>query len=829
VPADPCQGTPFVFVFVLVRFIWMKRHICIHGHFYQPPRENPWLESIEIQDSAFPYHDWNERITAECYAPNSLSRILEDHHRIAKIVNNFARISFDVGPTLLSWLESNAPDVYEAILEADRVSRKTYSGHGSALAQIYNHMIMPLATQRQKYTQSCWALRDFEHRFGRQAEGMWLPETAVDTGALEILSELEIKFTILAPHQAYRWRRIGDREWHRVSHAGIDTTVPYRLTLPSGRSIVLFFFNGEISRAVAFEGLLNSGDAFARRLLGAFHHEHGRPQIVNIATDGETYGHHHQYGEMALAYAIRQIDSGEQATLTNYGEFLERFPPLHEVEIEENTAWSCAHGIERWRSHCGCCVSNRHDWNQYWRAALRAALEKLEAELSSRFEECGTEYLRDPWKAQDDYIQLILDRSSDTLELFLDKHATHLLDHEERVKTLKLLEIQRESMLMFTSCAWFFDDISGIEAVQNLYYAARAIQLAEEIYCTDLESGFLGVLAQAISNSPEQVNGRHIYETRVKPAVTGLEKVAAHFALSSLFENYGEETELYCYGVYSTQNRKLRAGRARMVAGRVDITSRITLEFGSFSFCAMHLGDHNLTGGIRNFRSEEEYEALMKEIEEEFNSADLLRVVRLLDRHFPGELYSLKQLFRDEQRNIVDLMLKGTLDEVESAYHEIYEPNVPLMRFLEDLKVPLPRGFALAAQLVLNNRLQRAIEKDPLDVAEAISLLQQAKTRRIALDSAQLGFQLRRLIKRTSDRFRARPADSTVLAKLANILQLISILPFPVVLWDLENAFYEVLQTRHPIMKKRAERGDEIAETWLLSFESLAQKIRVKV
>jgi alpha-amylase/alpha-mannosidase (GH57 family) len=788
----------------------MKRHICIHGHFYQPPRENPWLESIEIQDSAFPYHDWNERITAECYAPNSLSRILEHPDKISKIVNNYARISFDVGPTLLSWLEANAREVYDAILEADRISRKTCSGHGSALAQIYNHMIMPLATQRQKRTQAFWAVQDFQHRFGRRPEGMWLPETAVDLGTLEILAELEIRFTILAPHQARRWRRIGDREWHRVSHSGIDTTTPYRLTLPSGRSIALFFYDGEISRAVAFEGLLNSGDAFARRLLGAFHHEaDGRPQMVHIATDGETYGHHHLYGEMALAYAIRQIDSGDQATLTNYGEFLERFPPRYEVEIVEDTAWSCAHGIDRWRSHCGCSVSNRHDWNQRWRAALRKALDSLEAELSARFEACGREYLRDPWEAQDDYIRLILDRSPGSLEVFLDQHTTRILDHEERVRLLKLLEVQRQSMLMFTSCAWFFDDISGIEVVQNLSYAARAIQLAYDLYQYDPEPGFLELLEQAVSNLPEHVNGRQIYETRVKPSVTDLEKVAAHFAISSLFEQYGEKNDLYCYTVDSGQNGKLRAGRARMVAGRVDVASKITLESASFSFCAMHLGDHNLTGGVRVFQSEEEHQALIKEVEEEFSSADVLRVVRLLDRDFPGSLYSLKQLFRDEQRKIVDLMLEGTLQEVESAYHEIYEPNVPLMRFLEDLKVPLPRAFELAAQLVLNSRLQRTIEKEPLDLAEATSLLQQAKTRRIALDSALLRFQLRRLIKRTSHRFRARPADEALLSKLRDIVQLIQILPFPVDLWELENAFYEVLQTRYPVMKKRAERGDD--------------------
>ncbi|MFB3905825.1 MAG: DUF3536 domain-containing protein [Acidobacteriota bacterium] len=807
----------------------MKRFICIHGHFYQPPRENPWLEAIEIQDSAHPYHDWNERITAECYAPNALSRVLDPELRIAKILNNYARISFDVGPTLLSWLEAKAPEVYAAIIEADRISRKTFSDHGSAMAQIYNHMIMPLANRRQKATQAWWAVRDFEHRFGRLPEGMWLPETAVDTETLEILAELDIKFTILAPHQAKSWRRMGDREWISAAARPIDTRTPYLAPLPSGRSIVIFFYEPGISRGVAFERLLDNGDNFAGRLLGAFNPHSGGAQLVNIATDGETYGHHHRYGEMALAYALRQIDSSDYASTTNYGEYLERFPPTHEVEIRENTAWSCSHGIERWRSHCGCSVSHVPGWNQQWRAPMRMSLDWLESEISDRYEQCSKEYLRDPWKAQDDYIEVLLDRSPQSLELFLDRHALRPLRHDEQVLVLRLLEMQRYSMLMFTSCGWFFDDISGIEAVQNLLYAARAVQLAEQAFGINLEDGLLERLQPARSNIPEQLNGQQIYETRIRPALTDLRKVAAHYAISSLFEHYAETTQLYCYTIYSGNTKKLRAGRARMTAGRLDITSNTTLETGSFAFCAVHFGDHNLTGGVRDFRSNEDYQALLKEIEESFNSADLLRVVRLFDRHFPGNLYSLKQLFHDEQRHIVDLMLKPTLSEVDTAYWEIYEPNVPLMRFLEDLRIPLPKAFDLAAQFVLNSGLERALAKEPLELAEISSLLQQAKVRRIALDSQQLGFQLRNVIKQRSERLRSKPGDLMLLTHLEDLVKLVQMLPFQVVLWDLENVLYEVIQTRYPVMKKRAERGDGMAQSWLNALERLAEKMRVRI
>ncbi len=807
----------------------MKRHICIHGHFYQPPRENPWLEAIEIQDSAYPFHDWNERITAECYAPNALSRILDPQLRIAKILNNYARISFDVGPTLLSWMENKAPDVYAAIIEADRMSRKTFSGHGSAMAQIYNHMIMPLASRRQKATQARWAVRDFEHRFGRLPEGMWLPETAVDIDTLEVLADFDIKFTILAPHQVKSWRQTGDRQWVNASDRPIDTRMPYLAPLPSGRSIVIFFYDAAISRGVAFERLLDNGDNFASRLLGAFNQQPGGAQLVSIATDGETYGHHHRYGEMALAYAIRQIDSSNYATLTNYGEYLERFPPTHEVEIRENTAWSCSHGIERWRNNCGCSVSHLPGWNQEWRSPLRVSLDWLESEISSRYEQYGKGYLRDPWKAQDGYIEVVLDGSPQSMDLFLDRHAIRPLGHEEQVLVLRLMEMQRYSMLMFTSCGWFFDDISGIEAVQNLRYAARAVQLAEQVFGINLEDGFLERLQQARSNIPEQLNGRQIYETRIRPAVTDLRKVAAHYAISSLFEHYAQSTQLYCYTVYSGSTEKLRAGRARMTVGRLDITSKTTLETGTFTFCAVHFGDHNLTGGVREFRSNEDYQSLVKEMEETFNSADLLRVVRLFDRHFPGNLYSLKQLFHDEQRHIVDLMLKPTLSDVDAAYREIYEPNVPLMRFLEDLRVPLPKAFDLAAQFVLNSGLERALDKEPLELAEISSLLQQAKIRRIALDSQQLGFQLRAVIQLRSERLRSKPADLETLNSLEDLVKLVQMLPFQVVLWDLENVLYEVIQTRYPVMKKRAERGDELAQSWLKALDRLAEKVRVRV
>ncbi|HZJ02136.1 MAG TPA: DUF3536 domain-containing protein, partial [Thermoleophilia bacterium] len=379
-----------------------KRYICVHGHFYQPPRENPWLEAIELQDSAYPYHDWNERITAECYETNGVARILNDAGKIESIVNNYARMSFNFGPTLLQWMEDRAPEAYAAVLEADRLSLERFGGHGSAMAQAYNHLIMPLANERDRRTQIIWGIRDFEDRFGRAPKGMWLPETAVDLPTLELLAEFAIDFTILAPRQAHRVRPLGagEDDWADVTGGEIDPTRAYRQQLPSGKQISLFFYDGPISQAIAFEGLLNRGDLLANRLLGAFNSERDWTQLVHIATDGETYGHHHRNGEMALAWALARIEKEDDVELANYGSYLEVNPPEYEVEIYEDSSWSCIHGVERWRADCGCNTGGHPGWTQAWRGPLRDALDWIRDEIAPHYEEQAGLLLKDPWAAR---------------------------------------------------------------------------------------------------------------------------------------------------------------------------------------------------------------------------------------------------------------------------------------------------------------------------------------------------------------------------------------------------------------------------------------------
>ncbi|MEA2337980.1 MAG: hypothetical protein QOE82_1987, partial [Thermoanaerobaculia bacterium] len=709
------------------------RYICIHGHFYQPPRENPWLEAVETQDSAAPYHDWNERVTAECYGPNASSRILDARERIVKIVNNYAAISFNFGPTLLLWLEQRQPETYTAILDADRASIERFGGHGSAIAQGYNHMILPLANARDQRTQVRWGIRDFEKRFGRKPEGMWLPETAVDVDSLEALAAEGIAFTILEPHQALRWRKIGDNAW--TEHAGaIDPTMPYRCNLPSGRTIDIFFYDGPISRAVAFERLLARGENLAHRLLGAFVEGRTHPQLVNIATDGETYGHHHRNGDMALAYALDYINEQKLSRVANYGQFLADVPPTHEVEIVEQTAWSCSHNLGRWERDCGCST-NTEGWNQQWRKPLREALDWLRDECIGIFESRGSALLRDPWEALDGYIDVVLDRSDGSVERFLAKHS---IGDGNMVTILELLEMQRNAMLMYTSCGWFFNDISGIETVQVLHYAARVIQLAEKVSGRSLELEFLRRVASAKSNLPQHGDARQIYELEVKPTRLDLRRVAAHYAVASLFDNFAHDDRVYCYRVRQNDFESFRAGRARMAIGSITVMSLITREEAEYEFTVIHLGETELTGGVRPATSREHYDAMKRDLSEDMRVNGISSVIRVLDEYFNEPLLSIRALFRDEQRRILSQLCDTTLSEAESAFRQLHERYDPLMRFHAALGVPLPKVLRMAAEFDVNMQLRRMVTGDAVPLGDLESRLRESRDERVSLDETTL-------------------------------------------------------------------------------------------
>jgi alpha-amylase/alpha-mannosidase (GH57 family) len=805
----------------------MDRYICIHGHFYQPPRENPWLETIELQDSAAPYHDWNERITAECYAPNSVSRILDEHNRIVKLVNNYAKISFNFGPTLLSWLEANGPDVYDAILAADKESQKHFSGHGSALAQAYNHLIMPLANTRDRFTQIVWGIRDFEKRFNRAPEGMWLPETAVDLETLELLTSAGIRFTILAPRQAARVRRIGDHAWRELNDTAIDSTRAYRQGLPSGRSIALFFYHGPIARAVAFEGLLSHGDRFIERLTGAFSSAREGPQLVHIATDGESYGHHHRFGDMALAYVLERIATSQTTRLTNYGEFLENNPPTHEVEIVEKSSWSCAHGIDRWWSNCGCNTGAHPDWNQGWRTPLRNALDWLRDAIAPRWETITRELLKDPWAARDAYIDVLFHRSAENIENFFSRHAARSLTHTEKTMALKLLELQRHAMLMYTSCGWFFDDLSGIETVQNLQFAGRAVQLAETFFGISLETEFADLLASAKSNLPDQGNGSQIYDRMVRPAKVDWKKVAAHYAVSSLFEDFPKEATIYCYNAVVEDQQIFTAGRAKLGIGRIELRSKVTLESQKLNFGVLHFGDHNVNGGVTEFVQDHTYQEIIRDAVEPFMRADFTAVMRLMERRFGESNYSLRSLFRDEQRKVLQTILAADLQEAESLYRQIYERRAPLMRFLTDLGIPLPKGFSAAAEFVVNNYLRAALEHPSIDPNQVISLFETAKLEGVALEIASLEFGYRRSLEAAAMKFAADLTPST-LQQFYAVASLLQHLPFSVNLWKAQNIYYDLSKHLDATKRKELGLGGETGLSSAGRFEELGRLLGIK-
>ena len=844
-----------------------ERYICIHGHFYQPPRENPWLEAIERQDSAYPYHDWNERITAECYGPNGTARILDAEGRIAQIVNNYARISFNIGPTLLAWMAWAQPHEYTAILDADRESQRRFSGHGSAIAQVYNHAIMPLANTRDKRTQIRWGIADFQARFGRMPEGMWLAETAVDTETLELLAEEGIAFTVLSPYQAARVRpletvgsrqsAVGSREkstrspqptvsgrkpelgtqhaapspqWEDVAGGRIDPSRAYVQQLPSGRSIALFFYDGPVSQGVAFEGLLSRGETFANRLLGALSDERDWPQLMHIATDGESYGHHHRYGEMALAYALETIEASGRAQLTNYGEFLAKHPPTWAAEIVEDSAWSCAHGVGRWERDCGCNTGGRPDWNQQWRAPLRRALDGLRDAVAPQYEAAMGCFVADPWVVRDDYLRVVLDRTDRNADAFLAAHNAGDLTEDERIAFWQLLEMQRHALLMYTSCGWFFDELSGIETVQVIQYAGRVIQLAERLFDEPFEASFLAVLDEAQSNIAEFGTGRDIYERFVRPAMVSIPKVAAHYAISSLFETYADRERIYCYRVEAEDYQTYRAGRERLVVGRARFTSAITGDHETLAFGVFSFGDHNISGGVRPDSDTATYDALVTTLADAFGRGDFTEVIRALDREFTEHNYSLKTLFRDEQRKILDVVLGATLEENAAIYRSVYENHVPLMRFLNDLAVPLPLALRTAADFVLNTDLRDALAT-PVPDAEAVrGLLANTDSWGVTLDTGGLDATLKTTVNRLMDRFRTDPDDRVALRNLTATVRLATTLPFRPIFGAVQNAYWKMLHSAAFLERDLHDRqGDAEAREWVNEFLALGDALTMQV
>ena len=782
----------------------MPRYICIHGHFYQPPRENPWLETVEIQESAAPWHDWNARISAECYSRNAASRILNQQGYIRKICNNYSRMSFNIGPTLLTWLEEKDPLCYAAILEADKLSRKRFSGHGSAMAQVYNHIIMPLASRRDKETQVKWGIADFKKRFNRMPEGMWLAECAVDTETLEVLAENGIIFTVLSPYQAQAVKVIGWGDWKDVSGAKIDTTCAYLCKLPSGRKINLFFYDGVLSQKIAFGGLLDDGGNFARALIDA-NPAHGKPVLSHVATDGESYGHHHKHGDMALAYCLECLDNSSEALLTVYGEYLAFYPPESEVKIIENSSWSCAHGVERWRSDCSC-GDGTPGYHHKWRKPLRDAMNYLRDKLAEIYER--SDLFIDKWEARNDYIDVILDRCDENINSFLKAHVERKLNYDERMRALMFLEMQRNSLLMFTSCGWFFDEISRIEPVQIMRYAARAIELAKILTGENLEPAFMKLLAEAPSNVPELHDGAKIYELRAKLGRTDRKQIAAYYGISSLLEDYRPIFSEGCWDMSGNALKVELEGKKPFSAGKVHVRSRITGIEGHYIFAAnINQGGGSLIScGICEDNSPEQdlTDDDVFELQGMFYSDER---EKLLFEKFGYDQFTLNNIPANSRYRLITELLQQDIHKLEDRVKSITNDYDQLLEYLNLLGSKPPAIITLAAEFTLTAEIVKKLEEHDPDVAAIRRIFELANFWKVKPDEERIRFAFSDCINEILTELCMGGLNMDAVEDLNELMSLFNEkFDWNLSLYESQNLYYELLKQQGKSLKDEPER-----------------------
>jgi alpha-amylase/alpha-mannosidase (GH57 family) len=723
--------------------------LVIHGHFYQPPRENPWTDHIERQPSAHPFSNWNERINSECYRPNAFARIVDNYGRVERIVNNYSLINFNIGPTLLAWLERFHPATYARVLEADGASVRQRGGHGNAIAQGYHHAILPLCNERDRRTEIRWGLADFRQRFGREPESIWLPETACDDATLGALIDEGLKYVILSPFQAERVRPSGGETWLSVIDGQLDTTVPYRYLHRdgSGRSLAVFFYDGQLAKAIAFDGALASShlliERFERKAREGGNGAGGR--VVNVATDGESYGHHFKFGDRCLAYGLEVEAAARGLRVTNYGEFLAENEPRFEVEIKagaegEGTAWSCAHGVGRWTRDCSCHAGAPEGWKQKWRAPLREALNYLRDEAARAYEEQGGEIFRDPWRARDDYVELLTDAKRARRAEFLARQAGRPVGEADERRALTLLELQRSSLLMFTSCGWFFNDISGIETVQVLSYAARALDIMAELRLPSAREGFLARLAGAQSNVRKHGNGADIFRELVETTRVAPARVAASLAISSLVDKSGQDGEIAGHAYTLTEFRQEQHGRLALATGRVNLKTFSTGRRLDFAVAAMHVGDVDFYCVLKEYPGDEAFRAATGKLWSNYRTGSVPALLRLMQEEFGPSDFGLEHLLPEGRQRVYEIMFGRMVGRFSEQYEYLYEENRRNIEMLQQAGFQLPEELRAAAEFTITRRLEREMQKfeqqtDPAAIREAL---------KIASEVARLGYRLDR-------------------------------------------------------------------------------------
>jgi alpha-amylase/alpha-mannosidase (GH57 family) len=797
-------------------------YLVIHGHFYQPPRENPWLEAIEREGSAHPFPNWNARIADECYATNAWARVFDPEGRVTDLVNNYLHLSFNFGPTLLSWLETQLPDTYRRILEADRLSAARRSGHGNAIAQAYGHAILPLCNDRDRRTQIRWGKRDFFHRFGREPEAMWLPETAVDLATVEDLIDEGLRYVILSPRRARRVRPIGESAWTDVSGSKIDPRRPYRLFSQRGRGALLqptatveaeaardptryldvFFYDGPVSHSISFEKVLYSSHNLADKLWGAVDTSRAGPQLDHTAVDGETFGHHMRHAERALSYAFVAELPARGFRLTNYGEVLERLPPTFEVELDlgprgEGSSWSCVHGVGRWCRDCGCNSGAPAGWNQAWREPLRRTVNLVRDEAAELFVELGDELFVDAWAARDDYVQLVLDPSTRSREQFFARHAREGGRATRQVRALKLLELQRHSLLAQTSCGWFFNDISGLEAVQVLRYAARTVQLMEELSGRKVERQLLEVLGEARSNVAELGTGADVYRQLVLPAAIDRRRIVAQYAITDMFRNYPDDAAIAGYHLQRNEARRLTSGPVTVAYGRLQVEFVRTGETSEMTYGLIHFGGHDFHCAVSPSAGVQEFRRFTERLDAIFERATITELLRAVDAHFGEAYYGLQHLLPEEREDVLDALFGHIAERFSEMYVRLYQENRRTVSALIDTGLKIPREFRMAAEYTLSRQLNREVRshresRDPDSYRKAQEIVAEATLRGYALDrgeseeifGAMLGEAVRRLV--------AMPTQDACCEALATV-GLAELLKIPLALDDAQNLLYEML------------------------------------
>jgi alpha-amylase/alpha-mannosidase (GH57 family) len=792
--------------------------VIIHGHFYQPPRENPWIEQIEVEASAHPYHDWNTRINAECYQPNGAARIYDGQRHILDIINNYEHISFNFGPTLLSWLEVYAPRAYEKILEADRQSLAAL-GHGNAIAQGYNHTILPLDQPRNRETQVIWGLKDFEHRFRRPAAALWLPETAVNYDVLATLVDQGLKFVILSPYQARRVRPLAGGDWQAVQGHSLDTTQPYRCFLPDGvgkaakkRYIDIFFYNGNVASDLSFGDLLTDSYRLAGRLVEGYSPGLPRPQLFHVATDGENYGHHKKFGELALAHALTLVLPGNGFKLSNYASFLELAPIRMEAELYlgsegEGSSWSCVHGVGRWKENCGCSTGGQPAWNQRWRTPLRESFDFLTGKLGAIFEAEGEKYFKDPWGARNAYIEVILNRSPEVIAEFFSRQGAAGFNDQDRVPALQLLEMQRHAMLMYTSCGWFFADISGLESLQVIKYAARAMQLGQLYTSEQLEEPFLKILERGVSNVPAAGNGRTIYNQRVRPAVVDFPKVANQWVISWLKDRERQcPRSVYHFRAEPLEMEERTQGSMLLAVGRLKLTSGIILKTETLAFFTAFLGSYlyrtQVQHNLQSFQSlkTEFFEALEQTPED---------LIPLMARRLGEQYYSFHDLFQEEKLRTFQDLLGQNQEEAVTQIANNFESSQPLLKAMAHEGLPLPRLYRALGEITLNRRLVellRKLEPEPtrLPTSEDIlELVQNAEIMDLKLESGEGAQILSRILQWHLQHLESKFTTEMV-TRLRQFLAFVSRVPITLEVTEAQNFIFALMKDRFPAVAARA-------------------------